>query len=410
MTVVFLSTRFMWSTNPFESLTASLALRSQSQQRRQPAATPRESHNQGSSLLFSSSSSAGVDAASKPSSSSQTVLLLDESVTDPWKRQLFARLDRIREICGELCSINDKKAWEAHVVRQENTSAPLLVNNQTFPRLQVPHINCPAIIASADIDASDTTFPKAIPNELIPLFTVGNMTKYHLHEHFIHSYLGGDAAVTSWTKEELDHQAELGMSNPIKLHGTYRREGTRMVREKLRKLNLSGKSVLVIGTERPWLEALCLGLGAAKITTLEYGRINSSHPKVTALTPSEFRTKYQDGTLGRFDAVASHSSLEHSGLGRYGDALNPWGDILALARAWCVTKPGGLLYLGLPTGQDDIWFNIHRMYGKVRWPLITVNWLQIDGKYHTEQQFEVDHDQDTARRGGSGFLFRKVDV
>ena len=35
-----------------------------------------------------------------------------------------------------------------------------------------------------------------------------------------------------------------------------------------------------------------------------------------------------------FDAVVSFSSIEHSGLGRYGDALNPWGDLIASAQAW----------------------------------------------------------------------------
>ncbi len=340
---------------------------------------------------------------------SSNPLLFDGSETDQWKRELFARLDRVREVCGDLCNINDKDAWESRVVRDKNSNAPLLDDRQTFPRLHVPNVDCNAIIGCADMDASDATFPTSIPDELVPLFTVGNMTKYHLHEHFIHGYLGGDAAVTSWTTEELDRQAAAGMRNPPRLRGTYRQGATLMVREKLRKLNVTGKSVLIIGSERPWLEALCLGLGAAQITTLEYGRINSTHPKVKTLTPSEFREKYKNGTLGVFDAVVSHSSLEHSGLGRYGDALNPWGDILALARAWCVTKPGGGLYLGLPTGQDDIWFNIHRMYGKVRWPLITVNWMQLDGADHTTQQFELEFDEDTAQRGGSGFLFQKVE-
>jgi hypothetical protein len=50
-----------------------------------------------------------------------------------------------------------------------------------------------------------------------------------------------------------------------------------------------------------------------------------------------------------FDAVVSHSSLEHSGLGRYGDPLNPWGDLVTMARAWCVAKPNeGKLLLGVP--------------------------------------------------------------
>ena len=87
-----------------------------------------------------------------------------------------------------------------------------------------------------------------------------------------------------------------------------------------------------------------------------------------------------NGSLGSFDAVLSHSSLEHSGLGRYGDALNPWGDVLAMNRAWCVTKDGGSMMLGLPTCEADaVFWNLHRCYGKIRWPLITMNWIKTDG-------------------------------
>jgi hypothetical protein len=57
------------------------------------------------------------------------------------------------------------------------------------------------------------------------------------------------------------------------------------------------------------------------------------------------------------------SSVEHSGLGRYGDALNPWGDIIAIARAWCVTKQGGSLTIGVmyDYNNDCIRFN-HRQF------------------------------------------------
>jgi hypothetical protein len=107
--------------------------------------------------------------------------------------------------------------------------------------------------------------------------------------------------------------------------------------------------------------------------------------------------------LGEFDMIRSFSSLEHPGLGRYGDSLNPWGDILAVARAWCVTKPGGHLYLGVPTGPDGVQFNMHRIYGKVRWPLITTNWIQIDSG-------REDLVERAYKRGpGEGFFFQKVD-
>ncbi len=41
---------------------------------------------------------------------------------------------------------------------------------------------------------------------------------------------------------------------------------------------------------------------------------------------------YVQGTLEKFDIMVSFSSLEHSGLGRYGDELNPWGDLITMAR------------------------------------------------------------------------------
>jgi hypothetical protein len=193
------------------------------------------------------------------------------------------------------------------------------------------------------------------------------------------------------------------------LRGTYGKVATLRLRNKLIRLNVTSKSVLVIGSERPWVEAVLLGLGAARITTLEYGQINCTHPQVQTVTPARFREQYQNGTLGEFDLVVSHSSLEHSGLGRYGDALNPWGDILALARAWCVTKPGGGLYLGLPTGKDDVLHNAGRIYGLVRWPLVTMNWQQLDGDEHADEEFQEDHRiQNSKRYGGRGFLFQKV--
>ena len=62
--------------------------------------------------------------------------------------------------------------------------------------------------------------------------------------------------------------------------------------------------------------------------TLEYGLFSSEHPAWEILRPGEFHKRYQDGSLGQFEAVFTYSSVEHSGLGRYGDSLNPWGDII----------------------------------------------------------------------------------
>ena len=86
------------------------------------------------------------------------------------------------------------------------------------------------------------------------------------------------------------------------------------------------------------------------------------------------------------DGVVTISSMEHSGLGRYGDALNPWGDLIGVARAWCVTKPGGFLLIDVPghPEQDAIEWNWHRVYGPVRFPLLTSNWQLVPGVEMTQ--------------------------
>ena len=153
----------------------------------------------------------------------------------------------------------------------------------------------------------------------------------------------------------------------------------------------TSKRVLVIGSQSPWVEALCLAAGAGHVFTLEYGKLATDHPDVTVLTPEEFLARGRAGTL-KIDVVVTASSLEHAGLGRYGDGLNPWGDILALARAWCVSAAHARLVIAVPTSrmvrgrdaeteaqakqwdQDVLGWNGARTYGPVRYPYLTTNW------------------------------------
>ena len=75
----------------------------------------------------------------------------------------------------------------------------------------------------------------------------------------------------------------------------------------------------------------------------------------------EFNAAYLNGTLPAFDGMAAFRALEHIGLGRYGDGLHPWGDLVTMARTHCVLKPGGMVMVGIPTGyQDTLLFNAHR--------------------------------------------------
>lgn len=57
--------------------------------------------------------------------------------------------------------------------------------------------------------------------------------------------------------------------------------------------------------------------------------------------------------------------VEHIGLGRYGDPLNPAGTRAAVRELARVIAPGGSLYFGTPVGRTQVVFNAHRVLSAV---------------------------------------------
>jgi hypothetical protein len=244
------------------------------------------------------------------------------------------------------------------------------------------HVDCSGLWMNEEIDASASDQqwppPRYPPDVFIDDYRQHGNIEVKKFDYYTQRYSGGeDMANRWWDKEQVEDNIRLAQKGM--LQGTYMRNATNDVREALRHMDISGTRVLVIGSENPWLEACALEAGAAEVWTLEYGRIESGHPRLKTMTPDEAREMYRKGTLPLFDNVLTYSSVEHSGLGRYGDALNPWGDMQAIARAWCVTKPGGQLLLGVQeecAAGDTIEYNLHRCYSKTSYTHLTANWQQ----------------------------------
>ncbi|MDD4902666.1 MAG: DUF268 domain-containing protein [Patescibacteria group bacterium] len=55
-------------------------------------------------------------------------------------------------------------------------------------------------------------------------------------------------------------------------------------------------------------------------------------------------------------------TIEHVGLGRYGDPIDPIGDLKAMAELTRVLAPGGNFLFAVPIGQPKLMFNAHRIY------------------------------------------------
>ena len=69
--------------------------------------------------------------------------------------------------------------------------------------------------------------------------------------------------------------------------------------------------------------------------------------------------------------MISFSSLEHDGLGRYGDPLDPYGDFKTINQIERILKPGGILFLGVPMSIKDITLDAAaRVYGPIRFNML----------------------------------------
>ncbi len=152
---------------------------------------------------------------------------------------------------------------------------------------------------------------------------------------------------------------------------------------------IKGKEVAIIGSAKPWFESMIIFYGGHP-TTIEYNRIISEDPRLTIMTVDDYKVKPK-----KFDAVLSISSFEHDGLGRYGDPINPNGDLEAMKNTKKMLKKGGLLFLAVPVGPDHLWWNIHRVYGPIRLPMLLKGWEKYDSFGYKKQ----DH-KNQNRRGG----------
>jgi SAM-dependent methyltransferase len=65
---------------------------------------------------------------------------------------------------------------------------------------------------------------------------------------------------------------------------------------------------------------------------------------------------------GSIQSLSCLHVVEHIGLGRYGDPLDPDGDLKAVAELNRVLAPGGSLLFVVPVGRPRIMFNTHRIY------------------------------------------------
>lgn len=76
----------------------------------------------------------------------------------------------------------------------------------------------------------------------------------------------------------------------------------------------------------------------------------------------DFMGEMPEELLGAYDSVSSLHAIEHFGLGRYGDRLDPDGWRKGIDNLGRLLKSGGRLYFSVPIGPMRVEFNAHRVF------------------------------------------------
>lgn len=89
-----------------------------------------------------------------------------------------------------------------------------------------------------------------------------------------------------------------------------------------------------------------------------------AHPNIRFVQGDIMESQHK--RLGRVDSLSSLHVLEHIGLGRYGDPINPQGHRQAFANLTQLVAPGGTFYFAAPVGREQVQFNAHRVFNPVK--------------------------------------------
>lgn len=310
-------------------------------------------------LVQKSTKPAILPKTDKPKIAPNPESTLNKSTESPM-RQLKARMEKVVEQCGEVCQTNQNQTR---------------VIGHYYYDIVAKKFQCSQLFSTDEMDGY-TFFqspPKKIPDFLLDAFTYQNRVK--IRPTFRDDSKGKRHTLV-WTQEKVAKFRSQLQDN--KLTGSYGFGEVKNIQKHLSQhMNIKNQHVLIIGSQSPWLEAIALEEGAKRITTLEYVPIESQHPQIETIVPKDFASKFLNGTLDQFDAMMSFSSFEHSGLGRYGDGLNPYGDLITMARVWCVLRDGGKVLISVPTGPDILAFNSAKIYGPVIYSHLFANFEQV---------------------------------
>lgn len=99
-----------------------------------------------------------------------------------------------------------------------------------------------------------------------------------------------------------------------------------------------------------------------EVEVLDVGPISQSLPGVVFRQADLMNAASSKLPHGYCDSLSCLHALEHFGLGRYGDPIDPFCHEKGIANMAVLLKAGGTFYLSCPIGRERVEFNAHRVF------------------------------------------------
>lgn len=101
-----------------------------------------------------------------------------------------------------------------------------------------------------------------------------------------------------------------------------------------------------------------------EIEVIDVRPITSTIPGIKFVEADLMQAAKMPGTDagGYCDSLSCLHAIEHFGLGRYGDPLDPKGHESGIRNMAQLVRPGGVFYLSTPIGSERVEFNANRVF------------------------------------------------
>ena len=96
-----------------------------------------------------------------------------------------------------------------------------------------------------------------------------------------------------------------------------------------------------------------------EVIVIDTRLLSSNDPRLHFIQGDICNLNYEDDSV---ESISSLHVIEHIGLGRYGDEIDPQGWRRALDELKRILAINGRLYLSVPIGRERVCFNAHRVF------------------------------------------------